>query len=171
MDTNIFIWVTDIIEDENGSILDGIAFDGDLGFGNDDIRNYHGNLAMYSVDDKSVINSDLSIMHIARKGMVWLINSKKLPSPPFLLCNKLNLVGPFEKLVDAKLTSGAEQSLESGGYGEYPIYTEEVIGLLNYQDSYYSIIMFSESKESLTKLYFEPYLSEWDMKLGKLTVK
>jgi len=168
MDINIFIWVTDVLENEGGSILDGIAFDGDLGFGNEDIRNFSGNLAAYSQNGRFVIESNLSVMHIANKGMVWSLSSKQLPRPPFLLSSKLNLIGPVEKTINAELTLDAEKALDDGGYGQYPIIAKDVIGLFKYQENNYSIIIFSDLERSLEQISWEPVFSEWDLKVGKL---
>ncbi len=168
MDINLFIWVTNVIVEGGESVLDGVVFDEDFGFGCEDIRNFNGNMAIYTTLEKVLIESELSVIHVAGKGVLWSLKSTNIPAPPFLLSNRVDLSGVIETPVSVHFTSEAKKALEGSGYGFYPILVKGTVGIFNYNGDNPSMIVFPKFESSLDQDYWEPILSEWDLKLGRL---
>lgn len=169
MDTKekVYIWVNSLSLSESGAILDGLAFDGDLGFGDDEVREFQGELALYSEAGKIVVDANLSTTHIAKKGTNWLLDLKELPDAPFLLSNNLSLVGPVKKSIHLKPTKEAEESFVKDGDSEYPIESEGMIGLLDHRSDGDSLILLAESEELLNKSSYNLVFSEWEQDAGE----
>ena len=164
---DVYIWVNDISESKAGVILDGFAFDGDFGFGGDDVREFQGELALYSEEGKNVIDSNLSTIHVEKKGTVWLLTAKELPAVPFLLSSNLSLVGPVKKSIRLKPSKYAEESFAKDGDSQYPIESEGVIGLLNHCKASDYLIMLAEDESFLNKPSYKLLFCEWELDAGE----
>lgn len=169
MDINehIYIWVTGTSKFESGTILDGLAFDGNFGFGSEDLREFHGQVALYASSGKVVLDTMLSTMHIARKGLVWILNSNTVPSTPFLLSSNLGLVGPVNKSINLNPTEDAMEIFSKDGSGQYPVVSEGLIGLLDHQESGDFLIAFASRKEDLNQSHWRLIFSEWESEVGE----
>ncbi len=167
---HVYIWVTSVDTLDDSVILNGLAFDGELGFGEGEVREYSGTLAVLSSAKRSVISAELSTIHIAGKGVLWNINTDKLPNAPFLLTSDLDLAGPVIKDITLSPTAEVSEIFQRDREESYPVSSTHVVGILEHSDESDVLIGFTSGNEDLIgreKLGF----SEWGIELGKVTIK
>jgi len=172
MDINnhVYIWVTEIDSFNDGTVLNGMAFDGEYGFGKEDIRNFSGSLAALSEENKVVFEAELSTVHIAGKGTLWDVNVKNLPNVPFLLTNNIKLNGPVRQKITLSPTDEALAIFQRDNEGAYPVLSKNLVGMLEHTKEKDIIIGFTDENEKFVgseRLEF----SEWGFEVGNITVE
>ncbi|MFD0671908.1 hypothetical protein [Cohnella sp. GCM10027633] len=167
MDTkkHIYIWVTKAEPFEGANfLLDGIAFDGDFGFGDKNSRSYSGQIIMISFDESVISKGEISTIHISRKGFKWVLESNQTVATPFLLTNNLTLKKSYSGMVSARLTDFFKMVFERAGTGVYPVIASNFLGILHYDNA--SLYLRAYSAEDLKIKNEKLFFSEWDMEIG-----
>jgi hypothetical protein len=167
---HVYIWVTSVDTLEDEFLLNGLVFDGGFGFGEDEEREYTGSLAVLSSEQRSEINGELSTIHIAGKGVIWSINTDKLPSVPFLLSSNLELTGPVVRNITLSPTAEVTEILHRDRKESYPVCSTQVLGILEHSYEHDVLIAFTTGKKDLTGLDNLEFC-EWGVRLGKMTVE
>jgi hypothetical protein len=167
---HVYIWVTNVDTLDDSVVLNGLAFDGELGFGEDEVREYSGALAVLSSTQRSVISAELSTIHIAGKGVLWSLNSGKLPNAPFLLTSNFDLTGPVIKDITLSPTVEVSEIFQRNREESYPVCSPHMVGILEHSDEHDVLIGFTSGNEDLIGRE-ELEFSEWGIELGKVTIK
>jgi hypothetical protein len=95
--SKLAIWVSKYeLENQDDTLFqwktDGIAMDGYHGFGSENVRGYSGMVQLISDKVNAVVFTEISQVHYSRQGFQWQIKSQeKLPDPPFLITDNLNM--------------------------------------------------------------------------------
>ncbi|MCU7929100.1 MAG: hypothetical protein KZQ97_22075 [Candidatus Thiodiazotropha sp. (ex Dulcina madagascariensis)] len=167
---HVYIWVTSVDTLGDGVVLNGLVFDGEFGFGDDEVREYSGTLAALSSAERSVISAELSTIHIAGKGVLWSISTDKLPNAPFLLTSNLDLTGPVIRNITLSPTAEVSEIFQRNREDSYPVCSTHVVGILEHSNERDVLIGFTTGNEDLIGLE-ELGFSEWGIELGKVTIK
>jgi hypothetical protein len=167
---NVYIWVTKVTKDnENDSILDGRAFDDNLGLG-EEKRCYHGNINLVSNKVRKKINCDISPIHFSREGIKWLTKGiDNILETPFLLTSNLKIEHKYSGKVYLKPTKEAEEIFKRDGKGIYPVKSINYLGILENNYGSFKVDLFmkncSDALESEQIVF-----TEWDIEAGILKI-
>lgn len=165
----MYLWITESEPFENGGyLLDGLAFDGDFGFGSDGTRSYRGDLTLLTQSESMAIMGEVSTIHISRKGVKWVLETERILSPPFLLTNNLDINIQFYGKVKADLTDFSRMIFDRDRRGSYPIAGSNFLGIVSYDNSSLLLQAYSENEISINseKVFF----SEWDEEMGTVNL-
>jgi len=166
----VYIWVTNVDTSDEGAVLNGLSFDGEYGFGVEDMREYSGTLAMLSNKQHSIIRAELSTIHISGKGVLWNINVEQLPDVPFLLTSNIELTGPVIKNIGLSPTEEAFEIFQRDREGSYPVCSTRMVGILNHSNESDVLIGFTTGDDNLNSLEELEFI-EWGIEVGKVTVE
>jgi hypothetical protein len=167
---HVYIWVTSVDTLGDGFVLNGLAFDGEFGFGEDEVREYLGTLVALSDAQRSVISAELSTIHIAGKGVLWSMDTDKLPNAPFLLTSNFDLTGPVIRDITLSPTAEVSEIFQRDREESYTVRSAHVVGILEHSDEHDVLIGFTTGNEDLAGLD-ELEFSEWGIELGKVAIK
>lgn len=163
----VYIWVKTKEPSDNGMLLDGLAFDGEYGFGHEEVRNFKGKLAVLSRSCRSEIDVNLSTAHESGKGVLWYIDTDNLPSTPFLITSNLELQGLLTVSIALQPTRETIEIFNRDGATSYPVSSSKFIGVLQHENNSDTLIAFADTKYLITN-EIELTFCEWDSLVGKL---
>jgi len=168
---DIYIWVTEVLDDIFGlKIFDGCIFDGDYGFGVNDVREFTGTLHLLYGIEKVEIYGSVSLMHVSRRGVLWLFDGGELPIPPFLITTNKKINNIKQSSVSLILTQESQEIFARNVDGLYPVISENFMGILYNSNNENFLIWFDEGNGgdfNSKRLIF----SEWDVEVGIASVK
>ena len=169
--SDVYIWAQQVeVDQDGGSILYGMSFDGWYGFGSEKAREFSGVLCALSEQGRSTFTAQLSRMHVAHRGFPWWISAGDLPSPPFLLTSNVKLDGPFRRKIEFSPTPSTQEQFLHDGEGYYPVVSEGLIGILIHSDQGNELIGF-HSRDKQIDTVGTLVFSEWDDEAGKFSLK
>lgn len=163
------LWVTRYEQHKDTDVLlDGIVFDGELGFGNEVKRSYVGNVKILTATCSVEMNVEIMAAHISRKGLMWSLESKEIQKfqPPFMITSNTEMKRLNNAVWAFEPEKGIRAELLSKGDGEYPLVSKECIAILRVKGSKFSIDIYScaGNIEIENELVFD--FSEWDCPAG-----
>ncbi|WP_312315916.1 hypothetical protein [Stenotrophomonas sp.] len=159
----VYIWVTAIEMLSGHTIMDGCNFDGQLGFGAEDVRQFKGPLAIVSPSKFEVVEAELGMMHLLHRGLFWTSDPEMPLAPPFMITSNLALTGPFHVHIDRALSIQASTLLNRHGYGSFPVCSPHAIGVLEYSATGSAILAFAQPGTTIDLDGWK--FAEWDDEL------
>lgn len=166
IENEIYIWVESVEKYESGFLVQGIAFDGDFGFGKDGARSFSGEVLIVSSSTRKTAFVEMSVAHVKGKGGVWKIVSDTVPSPPFLISSNHDLHGPAAVEINISPAASACEVFKRDGGGRYPVVGSNVIGILDYMEGDSRLIFFSDRYDLKLSCPTEIFFSEWGISAG-----
>ncbi|VAW69005.1 hypothetical protein MNBD_GAMMA10-2373 [hydrothermal vent metagenome] len=171
MDINnhVYIWVTDINSTGDLTILNGLSYDGEYGFGQENVRSYTGSLVALSDKNKILLEAELSTIHIAGKGTLWNINVNNLPNVPFLLTNNTELNGPVRQKITISPTEETLAIFQRDSEESYPVISKKLVGILEHSNENDILIGFTVVDDQFVSSDGLEF-SEWGLEVGNIAV-
>jgi hypothetical protein len=166
IENEVYIWVEFAEKNESGFLIQGIAFDGDFGFGKEGCRSFSGEVSIISNSTHETTYVELSVAHLKGKGSAWQIISESVPSPPFIISTNVALHGPSSLKVKVALTDSANEIFEKDRFAAYPVVGNNIIGILEYMAGDSRLLFFSERSDMQLSYPTEIFFSEWSMPVG-----
>lgn len=143
MDINnhMYLWIDTIVkenQDGNGIIMDGDAYDDELGFGADK-RRYEGKFVQVSKEGRIEGNGRIDMVHYLHKGLMWNASNISLAlKPPFVITDNLRLRHVFSGYILLTPSINAEEVFARYLGHNLAILSEHCIGSIhvNQKDTY-----------------------------------
>jgi hypothetical protein len=165
------IWVTDISPDPSSPtswMLDGIALDGESGFGRLEERVFRGQALFVFATIFETVSLVISEVHSTRHGFFWLVkNVATLPDPPFLITNDLDTKIIFCGEV---MISNDHEIFDSSNprFPAYCVRANKWFGVIYFQEGKTLLAAFSPHKATLVLPGDELWSPEYDEYMGVL---
>ena len=168
IENEVYIWVESVEKNESGFLVQGIAFDGDFGFGKEGGRSFSGEVLIVSISTRKTAFVEISVAHVKGKGGVWQIVSDAVPAPPFLISSNHDLHGPNDMEINISPTASACEIFERDGAGRYPVVGSNIIGILDYMEGGSRLLFFSDRDDLKLSCPTEIFFSEWGISAGSI---
>jgi len=165
IDSNLNVWVTGLETIDGELIAEGECFDGAFGFGDDDVRSYQGPVVLLFADGRKETTAEVTMFHLARRGLLWNLRIQNPPAAPFLVSSNLSLSGPVLVSLDIRPSAEARRILDSPSRRSHPVRTDGILGMLSGDASVANLVTFSTRNISSGD-ELELSFADWDLPLG-----
>lgn len=148
--------------------VDGIAIDGEYGFGNNCVREFDGEVVLLSHEEKLVENLSIYNAHFSREGFKWLLKTNhSVPKTPFLISSDLAIKIIYDGLVE--INKDDELAVDEGYI--HPVGSQDWFGVMRTDTNRNSHLLAFSSKENVTlKEYDYLWSFEWDCPIGRIKI-